>query len=110
MGEIILMATAPGADATYTKFDVVVPDPYAIITLVPIERNAIADTTLAPGLRFCGSGLPRCLLQAARSLLDWNASKSSPLVVNAEDGTVAWQANVVIDPTIKPIRGMDPLP
>ena len=109
-GEIILMATAPGADTTYTKFDVVVPDPYAIITLAPIERNAIADATLLRAFASAALASPRCILQAARSLLVWNAPKTAPLVVNAEDGTMAWQANVVIDPTIKPIRGMDPLP
>lgn len=109
-GEIILMATAPGADTTYTKFDVVVPDPYASITLVPIERSAIADATLLRAFASAALIYPRCVLQAARSLLAWNAPKAAPMVVTTESNTVAWQANVVIDPTIKPIRGMDPLP
>jgi hypothetical protein len=108
-GEYVLMATSPKGETTFAKFDVVVPDPYAPVALSPAERNAAADVMLG---RFFGSvaSIPaRCMLQAIRALWSWKTVQSGPMSVLADDGTTAWQANVIDDPTIGPIRGMDPM-
>jgi hypothetical protein len=109
-GEYVLMATAAGAEPAWVKFNVVAPDPYSGIGLSPTERNAIADLTLTRAFTSVAGIVMRCVLQAARALWDFKTAKALPMAILAEDSTVAWQANVTTDPTIKPIRGMTPDP
>jgi Concanavalin A-like lectin/glucanases superfamily len=109
-GEYVLMATDPNAEVSWTKFDVVVPDPYASITLSVTERNVLADVTLTRAFASAASAAKRSVIQAVRALWQWKTAQAKPITVVAEDGTIAWQANVTTDPTIPPIRGMDPYP
>ena len=108
LGEFVLMATAPGAEPSFVKYDIVAPDPYAYITLSPAERNAAADATLIRAFASVASVPARCLLQALRAIWSWKTTTGGTMTVVAENGTPAWQATVVIDPTVKPTRGMDP--
>jgi hypothetical protein len=108
-GETILMATAPGAETAWTKFDVVVSAPYAYISFGTTELAAIADATLTRSFGSAALVAARSVLQAARSLFQWNAAQGMPLKIVAENTTTAWQANTTTDPTINPIRGVDPM-
>jgi hypothetical protein len=109
-GEYVLRATDPNAEASWTKFDVVVPDPYSPITLAQSERDAIADATLTRVFASVAARWPRCMLRAVQALWYWKTAPAKPLTVVNDDGTVAWQADVIVDPTIPPIRGMTPQP
>jgi hypothetical protein len=108
-GEHILMATAPGAEPAFTKFDVVLPNGYLRAALTTTERNAIADATLIRAFASVAAVPARCLLQAIRVLWTWKTSTSGTMTVFAENGLVAWETSVTTDPTIKPVRGMDPI-
>jgi hypothetical protein len=107
-GEYILMALAAGAEPSFTKFDVVLPDPYAYVTLSPTERNALADATLVRAFASVAAVPARCMLQALRAMWAWRTAVGGAMTVLAEDGTPAWQASTTSDPNVKPIRGMDP--
>ena len=109
-GEVVLMATVTGAEKTWGKFDVVVPDPYDFITLSPAERTAAADVTLTRAFASAASAAAHSVIQAIRSLWYWKTVQAKPMTITAEDGTIAWQAQVIIDPTIGPIRSVKPLP
>jgi hypothetical protein len=107
-GEVILMATAPGAVTSWAKFDVVSYDTFANITLTPTELAALADVTLTRSFASAASVAARSVIQAVKALWSWKTAPASPLTIVNADSTTAWQANVVTDPTIKPIRGMTP--
>jgi hypothetical protein len=108
LGDLVLRATASGADPIDLREQVFAALPGDSVTLTTAERGDIADKILGRNVSG-GSDTGRTVKQALHFLRNkWTVSSSTLTVYDTDDTTSSWTATVASTPGADPITGNDP--